>query len=81
MFMIYGRLLYLVVDIHGCRGIPYLKQETGVRYSSKVMSERRADISTSFTLPRRQPPGAVLLDEECKGLQGSTARPIFVALR
>jgi hypothetical protein len=44
MFRTYGRLLCLVVDIHGSRGIPYLIQETGVRYSGTAMSERRADI-------------------------------------
>lgn len=50
MFMIYGRLLCRVVDIHGCRSIPYLNQETGVRYSGKAMSERRAGEQVSFYL-------------------------------
>lgn len=44
MFMIYGRLLCRVVDIHRYHGIPYLKQETGVRYSGKEMNVCRADI-------------------------------------
>jgi len=81
MFRIYGRLLCRVVDIHVCRGIPYSKPETGVRYSSKAMSECREEIGTSLNLPHRQPPGALLLDEDSKGLHGNTARPISAVIR
>ena len=81
MFRISGRLPCRVVDIHGCRGIPYLKPKTGVGYSGKEMNECQADIRTSLILPRKQLPGAVLLDEESKGLQDNIARPISAVLR